>query len=83
MDGSVSIHARAGDVWRQLYRSAISPESFLDDVYLKSLMQACAPATGEASPGLSELAQQIDRWRVEQGAAYSAVAAAEIGRAHV
>nr|WP_253912298.1 iron-containing redox enzyme family protein [Pseudomonas sp. CVAP\ len=76
MDGSVSIHARAGDVWRQLYRSAISPESFLDDVRLKSLMQACAPTTGEASPGLSELAQQIDRWRVEQGTAYRAVAAA-------
>lgn len=62
-------------MWRQLYRSAISPESFPDDLRLRRLMGA--PASGDEgnSSGMLELAERLGRWRAEQTAAYRALAA--------
>ncbi|WP_259641194.1 hypothetical protein [Pseudomonas cannabina] len=55
--------------WRELYRSALSPECFLEATYLECLLGKCA------SMPLASLSQHIEQWQATQTKAYAAAAA--------
>ncbi|MCF5604904.1 iron-containing redox enzyme family protein [Pseudomonas syringae] len=69
MEGPVSHRMTGEGKWRELYRSALSPECFLQATYLESLL-------GDfASMPLASLSQQIEQWQTTQTNAYTAAAA--------
>ncbi|MFT7115859.1 MAG: hypothetical protein ACI9I0_001066 [Rhodoferax sp.] len=62
------------DRWRQLYRSALNPEGFLDDETLNCLL-------GDGEPiALVQLERQIDHWQGQEAEAYAVAAAAAADR---
>ncbi len=69
MEGPVSHRMTSEGTWRELYRSTLSPECFLEATYLECLLGNCA------SMPVASLSQQIEQWQATQTKAYAAAAA--------